>query len=56
MTTKKDSPIIIDFISPEILRKLAAKEHNAFVPISAAELIWLESLPSETTNDAKDSG
>jgi len=45
--SKKDKPIIIDVIfSPEIAADLKAKKVRAFVPMSAAELIWLDSLPT----------
>ena len=47
VSKKQSEPIIIDVtFSPEIAAKLRAKEINAFAPISAAELIWLESLPT----------
>jgi hypothetical protein len=40
-------PIIIDVtFSPQIAAEFRAKKVRAFVPISAAELIWLESLPA----------
>jgi len=45
--SKKDKPIIIDVVfSPEIAAKLRAKKVRAFAPMSAAELIWLEALPT----------
>lgn len=41
-------PIIIDVtFSPQIAADLKAKKIRAFAPISAAELIWLESLPTD---------
>ena len=41
-------PIIIDVtFSPQIAADLKAKKIRAFAPISASELIWLESLPTD---------
>ena len=48
VSNKRSEPIIIDVtFSPEIAAKLRAKKIRAFAPVSAAELIWLESLPTE---------
>lgn len=40
-------PIIIDVVfSPQIAADFKAMKISAFIPVSAAELIWLESLPT----------
>lgn len=40
---KRKKPIITNVtMSPEVAAKLRAKECSAFVPVSAAELIWAE--------------
>ncbi len=45
-------PIITTTIfSPEIAAKLRSKEVSAFIPIPAAELIWLETLGETDANE-----